>query len=126
MSLAVNASTLGMAIAGLAVAFFSRRIDRRLGILLSLTLLSIPTALLASAPDVPTFALLRIVQGVFMATAFALTLASLREACSADDTAGAFAAYITGTVASTLIARLISAPSAHPLGLATNASAFAA
>src|SRR6266487_2152234 len=43
IGLAVNASTLGMAIAGLAVAFFSRRIDRRFGILLSLTLLSIPT-----------------------------------------------------------------------------------
>src|SRR5438874_4513320 len=41
MGLAVNASTLGMAVAGLAVAFFSRRIDRRFGILLSLALLSI-------------------------------------------------------------------------------------
>src|SRR5262249_7832892 len=47
MGFAVNASTIGMAIAGLAVAFFSRRIDRRLGVLLSLGLLSIPTALLA-------------------------------------------------------------------------------
>src|SRR5260221_12757841 len=36
MGLAVNASTMGMAVASLAVAFFSRRIDRRLGILLSL------------------------------------------------------------------------------------------
>src|SRR5207244_6358510 len=88
--------------------FFSRRIDRRLGILLSLALLSIPTALLASAPDLTTFALLRIVQGVFMATAFALTLAYLGEACSAEDTGGAFAAYVTGNVASNLIGRLIS------------------
>src|SRR5260370_919162 len=126
MSLAVNASTLGMAIAGLAVAFFSRRIDRRLGILLSLTLLSIPTALLASAPDLTTFALLRIVQGVFMATAFALTLAYLGEACSAEDTGGAFAAYITGNVASNLIGRLISAAVADHLGLATNFYVFAA
>src|SRR4029079_10409839 len=31
MSLAVNASTLGMAVAGLFVAFFSRRIDRAYG-----------------------------------------------------------------------------------------------
>src|SRR5437773_9062610 len=51
MGFAVNASTMGMAVAGVAVAFFSRRIDRRRGILLSLTLLSIPTALLAVAPD---------------------------------------------------------------------------
>jgi YNFM family putative membrane transporter len=126
MGLAVNASTLGMAIAGLAVAFFSRRIDRRLGILLSLALLSIPTALLASAPDLTTFALLRIVQGVFMATAFALTLAYLGEACSAEDTGGAFAAYITGNVASNLIGRLISAAVADHLGLATNFYVFAA
>ena len=32
MGFAVNASTIGMAIAGLAVALFSRRIDRRRGI----------------------------------------------------------------------------------------------
>src|SRR5712691_973950 len=57
MGFAVNASTMGMAVAGLAVGFFSRRIDRRLGILLSLALLSIPTALLAVAPGLTTFTL---------------------------------------------------------------------
>src|SRR5712671_7675570 len=51
MGLAVNASTFGMAVAGLTVALFDRRIDRRLGILVSLVLLAIPTALLASAPN---------------------------------------------------------------------------
>src|SRR5919204_3215385 len=126
MGLAVNASTLGMAVAGLGIAFFSRKIDRRLGILLSLALLSIPTALLASAPDLTTFALLRIAQGLFMSTAFALTLAYLGEACSAEDAGGAFAAYITGNVASNLIGRLISAAVADHLGLATNFYVFAA
>ena len=53
MGFAVNASTIGMAVAGLAVAFFSRRIDRRRGIVASLALLSIPTALLATAPTSP-------------------------------------------------------------------------
>ncbi len=47
MGFAVNASTIGMAVSGLAVALLSRRIDRRRGILLSLMLLTIPTALLA-------------------------------------------------------------------------------
>src|SRR5262245_34458492 len=126
MGLAVNASTLGMAIAGLAVALFSRRIDRRLGILLSLALLAIPTALLASAPDLPSFALLRVAQGLFMSTAFALTLAHLGEACSAEAAGGAFAAYITGNVASNLIGRLLSAAVADHLGLATNFYVFAA
>src|ERR1700751_1417423 len=51
MGFAVNACTFGMAVASLVVGFFSPRIDRRLGILLSLTLLAIPTSLLAVAPD---------------------------------------------------------------------------
>jgi len=125
MGFAVNASTIGMAIAGLAVAFFSRRIDRRFGILLSLGLLSIPTALLALAPDLTTFTALRIVQGLFMASAFTLTLAYLAEQCSAADAASASAAYITGNVASNLFGRLMSAALADHLGLATNFYVFA-
>src|SRR5712692_11688293 len=42
MGFAVNSSTIGMAVAGLAVSLFSHHIDRRLGILVSLALLSIP------------------------------------------------------------------------------------
>ena len=126
MGFAVNASTMGMAVAGLAVAFFSRRIDRRLGILLSLALLSIPTALLAIAPDLTTFTILRIAQGLCMASAFTLTLAYLGEECSAMDAGGAFAAYITGNVASNLIGRLVSAGLADYLGLAANFYFFAA
>jgi len=125
MGVAVNASTMGMAVSGLAVALFSRRIDRRLGILVSLALLAIPTALLAVAPGLGTFTLLRIVQGVFMASAFTLTLAYLGEECSASDASGAFAAYITGNVASNLIGRLISAGLADYLGLAANFYIFA-
>ncbi len=125
MGFAVNASTMGMAVSGLVVALFSRRIDRRLGILVSLALLSIPTALLAVAPGLGTFTLLRIVQGIFMASAFTLTLAYLGEHYSAGDAAGAFAAYITGNVASNLIGRLISAALADHLGLAANFYVFA-
>src|SRR6266853_998575 len=79
MGSAVNASTLGMAIAGLCVAIFSRKIDRRLGILISLAVLAIPTALLASAPNLTVFTLLRVAQGLCMASAFTLTLAYLGE-----------------------------------------------
>jgi MFS transporter, YNFM family, putative membrane transport protein len=125
MGVAVNASTFGMAVSGLTVAFFSRRINRRLGVLVSLALLSIPTALLAVAPDLASFTLLRIAQGVFMAAAFALTLAYLGEQCSARDAASAFAAYITGNVASNLIGRLLSAGVADHLGLAANFYLFA-
>ena len=126
MSFAVNASTMGMAIAGLTVAFFSRQIDRRIGILISLCVLAIPTALLAVAPDITTFMALRIIQGLCMASAFTLTLAYLGEECSAMDAGGAFAAYITGNVASNLVGRLISAGVADHFGLAANFYFFSA
>lgn len=126
MGIAVNASTIGMAASGMAVSLLARHIDRRLGILVSLALLAIPTALLAVAPGLATFTALRVAQGIFMAAAFTLTLAHLGERCSAADAAGAFAAYITGNVASNLIGRLFSAALADHLGLAANFYVFAA
>ena len=125
MGFAVNSSTIGMAVAGLVVSLFSQHIDRRLGILVSLAVLAIPTALLAVAPDLTTFTALRIAQGLCMASAFTLTLAYLGEECSAADAGGAFAAYITGNVASNLIGRLLSAAVADHLGLAANFYFFA-
>ena len=125
MGTAVNASTFGMAVGGLAVALLSRRIDRRWGVLISLAVLAIPTTLLASAPNLTVFTALRIVQGLCMSAAFTLTLAYLGENYSATDAAGAFAAYITGNVASNLFGRLISATVADHLGLAPNFYVFA-
>ncbi len=126
MGFAVNAATIGMAVAGLVVAYFSPHIDRHRGILFSLAALAVPTALLASAPDLATFTALRIAQGVFMSAAFTLTLSYLAEQCSAADAAGAFAAYITGNVASNLFGRLLSAAAADTLGIAGNFYVFAA
>jgi MFS transporter, YNFM family, putative membrane transport protein len=121
MGFAVNASTMGMALAGLVVGFLSPHI----GILVSLVLLAIPTTLLASAPDLTTFTILRILQDLCMASAFALTLAYLGEQCSPMDDGGAFAAYITGNVASYLIGRLVSAAVVDTFGLASNFYFFA-
>jgi YNFM family putative membrane transporter len=126
MGSAVNASTLGMAIAGLCVAIFSRRIDRRRGILISLAILAIPTALLAAAPNLAVFTMLRIAQGLCMASAFTLTLAYLGEHPNAVDAATASAAYITGNVASNFIGRFVSAAVADHFGLASNFYFFAA
>ena len=126
MGFAVNASTFGMAVAGLVVGFFSPHIDRRLGILVSLTLLAIPTSLLAVAPNLAIFTALRVAQGLCMASAFALTLAYLGEQCGTMDAGGAFAAYIAGNVASNLIGRLVSAAVADSLGLSWNFYFFAA
>ena len=125
MGFAVNASTLGMAVASLVIGFLSPHIDRRFGILVSLIVLAIPTTLLASAPDLTAFTILRIAQGLCMASAFALTLAYLGEQCSSMDAGGAFAAYITGNVASNLVGRLVAAAVVDTLGLASNFYFFA-
>ena len=126
MGVAVNACTLGMAVAGILVAPLSRSVERRQGILASLALLAIPTALLSAAPNLAIFTALRVTQGLFMSTAFALTLAYLGEHCSAKSAAGAFAAYITGNVASNLFGRLFAATIADHFGLATCFYVFAA
>src|SRR5260221_12539227 len=42
MGFAVNACTMGMAVAGLGVAYFSHDIDRRRGIRIALVVLAIP------------------------------------------------------------------------------------
>lgn len=125
MGFAVNASTIGMAVSALLIGLLSPAIERRTGIIVSLALLAIPTALLASAPDLTAFTLLRIAQGLCMSAAFALTLAYLGEQCSAMDASGAFAAYITGNVASNLIGRLLSAAVADNFGLPFNFYFFA-
>lgn len=124
MGMAVNACTLGMAVAGLATALLSRRIDRRNGVVASLVLLAVPTALLALAPDLTSFTVLRVIQGLCMSTAFTLTLAWLGERGGTGQ-ASAFAAYITGNVASNLVGRLVAATVTDGFGLAGNFAFFA-
>jgi predicted MFS family arabinose efflux permease len=126
MGSAVNACTIGMAIAGIAVAWFNRRIDRRIGVVVSLALLAIPTVLLSRMPDLATFTALRVVQGLCMSAAFSLTISYLAENCSAEEAAGALAAYVTGNVASNLFGRLMSAAVADHFSLASNFLFFAA
>jgi predicted MFS family arabinose efflux permease len=125
MGFAVNASTIGMGIAGVVIALSSRYLNRRRGIWISLATLAIPTTLLASAPDITGFLLLRVAQGVCMSTAFTLTMAYLAEQSSAQATANALAAYITGNVASNLVGRVISAAVTDYLGLHANFYLFA-
>lgn len=125
MGLAVNACTIGMAAGGLGVALFGRTLERRRGILFSLAALAVPTALLASMPPLPIFAMLRIAQGLCMSTAFALMLAYLSEAVEPGDIASAFAAYVTGNVASNLFGRLVATGVADHFGLAASFVSFA-
>jgi len=125
MGFAVNASTFGMAAAGLAVGIFGRNLDRRNGIWISLALLAVPTMLLSTTRDLAIFAGLRVAQGLCMATAFTLTMAHLAEHFPADRATGALAAYVTGNVASNLFGRILSAAVADLGGLSINFQTFA-
>ena len=92
----------------------------------SLAVLAVPTALLAVAPRPPIVHALRVAQGLCMASAFTLTLAYLGERLQRRDAGGAFAAYITGNVASNLVGRLISAAVADHWASHSNFYFFAA
>jgi predicted MFS family arabinose efflux permease len=126
MGVAANASTFGMAAAGLAVALFGRNIDRRDGIWVSLALLAIPTSMLAFTHDIVVFAILRVAQGVCMATAFTLTMAYLAEHYMDGRATMALSAYVTGHVASNVFGRILSVSVADQLGLQANFLIFAA
>ena len=126
MGFAVNASTMGMAISGLVVSLFSRYINRRRGILISLVVALDSDRAAGNGPRPHGLYALRIMQGLCMASAFTLTLAYLGEECSDMDADGAFAAYITGNVASNLVGRLIAAAVVDHFGLASNFYFFAA
>jgi len=125
IGVAANASTLGMAAAGLLVGAFSASVERKRAISLSLLLLAVPTALLAFAPNLTVFAILRVVQGLCMASAFTMTLTHLAERCQVR-TASALAAYVTGAVASNLIGRLTAAFVAELVGAESSFLFFAA
>ena len=116
MGFAVSASTIGMAAAGSPSRSSAGRIDRRQGIVASLALLSIPTALLATAPDLATFTALQVAQGGLHVGRLHPDLGLPGGQCSASDAGSALAAYITGNVASNLVGRLISAGGGGPLG----------
>ena len=114
-----------MAVAGLLVGAFSANLERKRAITLSLLTLSVPTALLAFAPNLTIFAILRVTQGLFMASAFTLTLTHLAERCERR-TATALAAYVTGIVASNLIGRVTAAFVAGLVGASSSFLFFAA
>ena len=125
MGAAVSACTFGMAVASLVVALFADRIDRRTGIVVALAVLAIPTVLLAWAPNVTIFAVLRVAQGLCMATAFSLTLAYLGEQMTGAAATRAFGAYVTGNVASNLIGRYLASGVAGEYGIDVSFYVFA-
>ena len=125
MGFAVNASTIGMAAAGLLIVLVAARINRKTGIVACLFALAAPTLGLALTDDIAVFTALRIAQGVLMSSAFALTMAYLAENCTPEEASGALAAYVTGAVASNLVGRLLATGFLTSFGVDGSFIAFA-
>jgi predicted MFS family arabinose efflux permease/tellurite resistance protein TehA-like permease len=117
MGFAINAATLGMALAGILTGLFGDRIARKPVMFGALLLLCVPTVLLAAAPNLVVFGLLRVVQGILMCTAFAVTIAYVAEELGPYGAAPfAMAAYLTGNVFGIILARLMSGMIEHLAG----------
>jgi predicted MFS family arabinose efflux permease len=114
MGIAINAATIGMAVSGLVTACVADRIERKPVMVLALLALSVPTFLLALAPDLATFAMLRVVQGLLMCASFTVAIAYVAEEWGPSGAAPlVMAAYVTGNVASNLLGRLLAGSAAQ-------------
>jgi predicted MFS family arabinose efflux permease len=108
MGLAVNAAAAGMAVCGLVLYRLPLPVRPEKLMSGALAALAIPTLLLAHAPSIEVFALLRVVQGVFMCAAFAVAIAYISANWGACGSAPLLmASYVTGNVGSNLFGRLL-------------------
>ena len=108
MSMAVNAATLGM-IVGAAMTFaLARGFSRRTGLVGSLAMLTVLTALIPLASSLAMFAALRFAQGVAMAGAFSLACAHAAECFGPSGwTPTLMGAYVCGNVFANILGRVV-------------------
>ena len=105
--MALNVATVGMATGALLVAPLLARIGRKTVIVSVLLLLAVPTALLGTAPGLPVFVALRLMQGLLMGAGFATTIAFVGEEWGPIGQAAPLMAwYITGNVGANLFGRV--------------------
>jgi predicted MFS family arabinose efflux permease len=127
MSSVLNAATIGMAISGFLAACFGDSFDRKRLIVTCLFALAGMTLLLAISGTLLSFALLRVAQGLFMGTAFAVSVAFIAEQWGPVGAAsGVMAAYVTGNIVGQMLGRMIAGAVAQMIGWPCVFLAFAA
>lgn len=105
--LALNVAAVGMATGALLAAPLLARIGRKTVIAGVLLLLALPTVLLGTAPDLPMFVALRVMQGLLMGVGFATTIAFVGEEWGPIGQAAPLMAwYVTGNVGANLFGRM--------------------
>ncbi len=107
VSLTVSATIFAVALAAPFVGVVAERKGRKKVIVPSLLLLSIPTAMVATATSLPVMIFWRFVQGIFVPGVIAVMLAYITEEWEGRGVGRAMAAYVSGTVLGGFLGRFL-------------------
>jgi MFS transporter, YNFM family, putative membrane transport protein len=108
VSLTVSATILGVALAAPFTGMLAERRGRKKVIVPSLFLLTVPTALAASATGLWQLIFWRFAQGIFVPGVIAVMLAYINEEWAGRGVGRAMSAYVTGTVIGGFLGRFAS------------------
>ena len=108
VSLTVSVTIFAMAVTAPFVGVLAERRGRKNVIVPSLLLLTLPTALCASATSLHALLFWRLAQGVFVPGVVAVILAYINEEWEGRGVGRAMAAYVSGTVMGGFLGRFIS------------------
>lgn len=108
VSLTITAATAGVALAAPAIGTIADRLGRKRVIVLSAGLLSLATAMCATANTLPALIAWRFLQGVLTPGVFAVTVAYIHDEWPRESSGSGTAAYVTGTVIGGFSGRAIS------------------
>lgn len=103
----VSATTLGLAIASPWVGVLADRLGRKRVIVPALWLLTVPTFLAATAPDLSWLTFWRFCQGVLMAMVLSVSIAYISEEFAGTGVGKTMAVYITGNVVGGFVGRFL-------------------
>ena len=107
VSWTISASTLGVAFSAGMLAIFAERVDRKKTIVGSMAGLAICTLLTATATNLPTLAMWRLLQGVVTPGVFIITIAYVTEEWLAMLVPRVMSFYVAGTVFGGFMGRML-------------------
>lgn len=105
--LSVGATVLGIALMSPFMGMLSDAFGRKKFIVGSILYLTLPTALLAAAPNIEMFTLLRFLQGLAVPGITVVLIAYIGEEFAKHEVAGLTAVYVSGTVFGGFLGRFL-------------------
>ncbi len=107
VSLTISASTLGVALSALLLAFFAESVDRKRMIVGSMFVLAVATLFTATATSLPALAAWRFLQGLLTPGIFIITIAYVTEEWAPLLVPRVMSFYVAGTVFGGFVGRLL-------------------